>query len=132
MPCDSSYLDASRLERELSRVYQLLDELDGKRKRPNRESWRGYDERAYGKADRETLDRKVAELCARLRVKRPDEIRTHSLELQVWWRDHQAADAEREHVSRSETKRRKLVQRALDKLTAEELRALELMRSRDN
>ena len=87
MPCDSSYMEPRGWEINLSRVYQLLDELDGGV--IDKRAWEGYDERVYNKSSAQ-LDAKVAELCKRLEgVEYPSK---YSLELQIWWRDHQAAD----------------------------------------
>lgn len=95
MPCDSSYLDANSGEIALSRVFQLLDEVAGKRKKPTCEGWDGYDNRAYGRYSRELLDAKVAELCAALKPLPKARIAKFSLEMQLWWRDHQRADRRR-------------------------------------
>lgn len=94
MPCNCDHLEANQLEIELSRVYCLLDELrTGKPVKPDSSAWEGYDRRAYSHADRETADKKTAELCAKLSAMKPAKIKKLSLEMQVWWRDHQEADA---------------------------------------
>lgn len=90
MPCDSSYMEASGMEKHYSQVLSLLGEFDGK---PiQRKWWEGYHPDAYGKATRPKLDKAVADLCARLENA---EVKNLSLEMQMWWRDHQAADAAR-------------------------------------
>jgi len=90
MPCDSSYMEPHREEIDLSRVYQLLDELDGGT--IDKRAWEGYDKRVYDNSNNTTeqLDAKVAELCKRLEG--VVDITKYSLELQMWWRDHQIAD----------------------------------------
>ncbi len=89
MPCYAGYMEPEQRELNASRVYCLLDELDGK---PWKEShWNGYHPNAYCR--KFDLDALVASLCARLKNV---DVTKHSLEMQIWWRDHQRADAERE------------------------------------
>ncbi len=91
MPCDCSHLEASSLEREISEVACLLDELDGK---PVESSHRrGYHPRVYNKVTRELGDSLTAELCSRLKT---TDVTRYSLEMQMWWRDHQAADRKKD------------------------------------
>lgn len=91
MPCDSSYMDATMRERELSRVACLLDEIDGKK--IDRNDWAGYHEAVYNKIDSEIdADGMVKRLCSHLRK---HGAKKYSLEMQMWWRDHQAADRKR-------------------------------------
>lgn len=101
MPCDSSHLNARGDEIELSRIFMLLDEVNGGSPPDTRSSgWSGYDSRAYGKRIPAAVqDNLVADLCGKCQALGPA-IRTKSLELQVWWRDHQRADAEREAADR--------------------------------
>ena len=91
MPCNSSYMDATRGEIELSRVACLLDELAGK---PFTSShWQGYHPDAYGRqVGGERADKMVNALC---KVLQSIDVTKHSLEMQMWWRDHQAADKAR-------------------------------------
>ena len=112
MPCNSDYLNASDWEIEISRVACLLDELKGKPIDPDH--WRGYHPDVYGKCARVDGDNMVAALCANLR--RLD-VSNYSLEMQMWWRDHQKADAER--VTREQAEAQKAADReaALAKLT---------------
>ena len=92
MPCNSDYLDASPSERWLSAVYQLLDELDGKPFDPA-EFGNGYDTRVYNKIhSQEEKHALVSLLCARLRQV---DVTKYSLEMQMWWRNHQRADQKR-------------------------------------
>jgi len=124
MPCDSSHMISSQIERELSKVYQLLDELDGVPLNIKRYG-DGYDSRAYNRASRGVLDKKTRELCERLQSGDIDVTR-YSLELQMWWRDHQIADAEKaEEKKRKVTEERKK-KLALAKLTKAERELLEL------
>ncbi len=88
MPCKSDYLEADGKEVELSRVACLLGELDGK---PiDKSHWRGYHPAVYNK--KVDGDAMVSELCERLQAV---DVTKYSLEMQIWWRDHQAADKTR-------------------------------------
>lgn len=91
MPCSSSHLAANRVEQELDKVEWILDELETGTAPNPKEYGTGYRPGAYGK-DRRRLDERTRELCARLQ---DADIASMSLEAQVWWRGHQAADARR-------------------------------------
>lgn len=121
MPCNSDYLNATDLEKNLSEVYQLLDELNGKKLPKNFGD--GYDRRVYNNGlTKKDLDKKVAELCGKL--KKVKDISKHSLEMQVWWRDHQKADKERIAEEKNEKSEKKLKKQALAKLSEKEKKAL--------
>lgn len=119
MPCNSDYMEPTGKEVALSQVACLLDELDGK---PiNRSHWNGNHPAVYSKAF--NGDKLVAELCSRLQK---TDVTKHSLEMQIWWRDHQAADKAR---LEREIKQQKLAKRkaaAVAKLTPYERRLLGL------
>jgi hypothetical protein len=87
-------MQASTLELQCSRMHMLLDELEtGKHIDPKSRGWAGYDSRAYGKRPaREQADTLARTLCEKLTG---TDVSQRSLELQMWWRDHQRADAER-------------------------------------
>ncbi len=89
MPCNSDYMNPLDMEVELSKVACLLDELkDGKKIDPNH--WAGYHPMVYSKiVDGDSL---VSELCTRLQE---EDVSKFSLEMQIWWRDHKAADIAR-------------------------------------
>ncbi len=88
MPCNCDYMEASGKEKQLSRVACLLDELDGKPL--NQSHWAGYHPAVYNRnVDGDAL---VEELCSRLQSLN---VKQYSLEMQMWWRDHQAADKAR-------------------------------------
>ena len=91
MACNSSYMEANKLEIKTSQVACLLDEIAGKKYRP--QDWDGYHPRVYCRCTRELADALVAELCAALRER---DVTQYCLEMQIWWRDHQAADYARE------------------------------------
>ena len=115
MPCDSSYLRPRAEELESARVRELLREVNGQ---PF-----NHDEPAevYGQVAK--LDSDTAALCVWCKNHR-SEIQDHSLELQIWWRDHQKRDAEREEEEASERKRNALLKQAKAKLTKEEWNAI--------
>lgn len=90
MPCDSSHCEATRLEKYASEIAFLLDEIKGK---PTEKHFRGgYHPDIYNKCSRELADRLTAKLCAKLRR---TGAKKYSLEMQIWWRDHKEADAEK-------------------------------------
>jgi hypothetical protein len=126
MPCNSDYLAAHDDEVEFSRALQLLDELDGKRKHPDKDAWSGYDSRAYGHCTKAGLDDAVSMLCARLSALPSDAIKDYSPEMQMWWRDHQQADRRREAKERKDAERKAAREVALSKLTAAERKVLGL------
>ena len=94
MPCNSDYMEPTKMEYNLSEVYALLHELDkGKLPRGFRKG--SYiDKRAYNNATKDLLDKKVSEHCSRLKTVK--NVKKYSLEMQMWWRDHQKADRKRE------------------------------------
>ena len=88
MPCNSDYMSATSKEIEISRVACLLDEIAGRKWEPG--WWAGYHPRVYNM--KHNGDKLVNELCAVLQSR---DVTQYSLEMQVWWRDHQAADKAR-------------------------------------
>jgi len=91
MPCNSDYMRANPIEISLSVVYGLLDEI--KTGKLPKDFGSGYDQRIYNKGfSKNHLDKKTEELCTLLQNL---DVTKHSLELQIWWRDHQNADRER-------------------------------------
>ena len=126
MPCNSDYMDASSSEINLSRVLLLLDELDGKgAPDPHGDQWAGYDKRVYSRGTTKSLlNEKVALLCSRLQK---IDVTKYSLEMQVWWRNHQCADRKREKMERAKSETAKVKAAALKKLTTKEKKALGLL-----
>jgi hypothetical protein len=91
MPCNSDYMNPNNREIEMSKVASLLDELEGKPIKPD--YWSGYHPNVYSKGIRkEDADIMTSKLCHALRN---TDVTKYSLEMQIWWRDHQKADAER-------------------------------------
>jgi len=124
MPCDGSYMNPTELEKNLSQVYGLLDEL--KTGKLSKDYGSGYDNRIYNKGlKQEHLDKKVAELCSAI-TKSKFKITKYSLEMQVWWRDHQKADKERLKKEAKEEKDAVARKKALAKLTPAEKKLLNL------
>ena len=93
MPCDASYMNPNRMEENMSQVLCCLDEID-KGIKIDPEVFEGYHDDAYCKRPtQEQLDAKTAELCGKIRNL---DVTKYSLELQLWWRDHQEADGRRD------------------------------------
>ncbi len=87
-------MESTSREKALTKVVLLLDELDGKGAPDPKKFIAGYDRRAYtDHPSKKTAAAWVRDLCARLQEIK--DVRVFSLELQTWWRDHQAADAAR-------------------------------------
>ena len=123
MPCNCEYLNPTNLEQELSKVACLLDELRG---RPwNPDNWKGYHPKVYGKATKELGDSLVAKLCSELQGLN---VTTYSLEMQIWWRDHQRADKKRLKKEMENLKDEEAKNLALAKLTSYEKRLLGLIK----
>ncbi len=121
MPCNSDHMNASGYEKEISRVACLLDELAGKKWE---RSWRdGYHPRVYCKADKGLGDLMVNELCEALQGR---DVAQCSLEMQLWWRDHQTADKGRVERELEQAKTADEREAALAKLTPHERKLLGL------
>lgn len=120
MPCNCDHLKATNFEREISKVYCCLDELNGI---TVESSWRrGYHPKVYNKSlSRERGNALTAELCERLQS---EDVTKYSLELQMWWRDHQAADKSRLEREIAEARKESEKQEALAKLTPYERKLL--------
>jgi hypothetical protein len=118
---------ATTFDVQLSRVLLLHDELDGLGEpRQRRREWDGYDHRVYlvSSATTAELDKQTARLCQRLSELGEEAIKTKSLELQLWWRDHQEFDALRQKADRERERKEALRKSAMAKLSPEELEAL--------
>ncbi|MEI8017715.1 MAG: hypothetical protein WCH39_05905 [Schlesneria sp.] len=121
MACNSEYMNASGYEQEVSRVACLLDELAGK---PiDRSWWKGYHPLVYCNSNCDMGDRMVRQLCDALKS---CDVTQYSLEMQIWWRDHQAADKARLERELRQTTSDNEREAALAKLTHEERRLLNL------
>lgn len=114
MPCNCDYMDPTDMEVEMSKVAYLLDELDGT-PIPDGAFDRGMHPKVY---NRGLIEQKqnvmVASLCTRLQH---EDVSKYSLEMQMWWRDHQRADRERLEKELASKRWREDVDLALSKLT---------------
>lgn len=91
MPCNSDYLNPTSREKDLSNIYYFLDEL--KTGKLSKNFGDGYHKKVYSKhLSKKIADKKVQELCSKLKKVN---VKKYSLEMQIWWRDHQKADKER-------------------------------------
>ncbi len=92
MPCNCNHMQANQKEKLLSQIACLLDELNGK-ETLNADHWRGYHPRVYNNTMEG--DKLISELCSRIKNLKKDDLSNYSLELQIWWREHQKHDEER-------------------------------------
>jgi hypothetical protein len=125
MPCNCDHLEASGREMALSQIACLLDELNtGVPPLEQAEgNWRGYHPAIYNKGGMVDAGGMTADLCQRLQEV---DVTQYSLEMQIWWRDHQIADRKRlqkEFEKATLTEQRKS---ALAKLTSHERKLLGL------
>jgi hypothetical protein len=122
MPCNSDYMNATQHEINLSVVYGLLDEINTGKLPENFGD--GYDKRTYSIGlSKEHLDEKTEELCSKLQN---TDVSKFSLEMQIWWREHQKADKDRLQKEMSEQKDNEVREIALSKLSDYERKLLGL------
>ena len=120
MPCNSDHMSATPHEKNLSIIYGLLDEVETGRL--PKDFGYGYDPRVYCRnLSKEHLDQKTEELCSKLQQL---EVSKFSLEMQMWWRDHQKADEERLRKEIEFLKTQEDIDIALSKLTEYERKLL--------
>ena len=113
MPCNSDHMKPNEREKDLSVVYGLLDELETGNLPFNFGD--GYDKRVYDKhLSKEHLDEKTKELCSKLQN---TDVSKFSLEMQMWWRDHQKADKDKLQKEIAEQKNNEAREIALSKLS---------------
>ena len=122
MPCNSDYLDPNGFEVELSRVACLLDEISGKKwENPH---WSGFHPAVYCKViGKAKADKMVDQLCKALQEV---DVTKYSLEMQLWWRDHKAADEKRIQAQIEADAQQVDREAALAKLTDYERQLLDL------
>lgn len=115
-------MESTEFEKEFSRVYGLLDELETGKLAPGYGN--GYDKRVYNRrATRQELNEKTEELCTKLQNA---DVTKYSLEMQIWWRDHQKADKARIEKEMNSEKTELEKEQAIAKLTEYERRLLGL------
>lgn len=113
MPCHTD--PPSQAEIAAAHLRQLVREIEGKK--PNfKTDMFSFD----GSRD---LQANTLKLCAWCRSN-TDKIKGMSLELQIWWRDHQEEDARHEREEAEKRHRDLLREKALKKLSPEERKAL--------
>lgn len=112
MPCDSKYLEPTSRERTSLDLKTFLLEAG----LPT-----GIYDRVYG--DINSLDTDTRILCSWCKS---HDVSKMSLEFQIWWRDHQKADRERELRADLAQQKNKAISSALAKLTPEERKLLGL------
>jgi len=89
MPCRCDHMEPHKREVELSRVLTLIDEVEtGNFEAGFYDSGR-HPEAWFKDSSQDRIDRETAKLCAMLYGV---DVHKFSLELQIWWRDHQALD----------------------------------------
>lgn len=97
MPCNAEYMNPTDIELHASRMKALLAEVEtGTPVDTDSREWHGYAEGVYGKGRKDIraiADSLAAELCRKLTA--IGDASRYSLELQIWWRDHQRADEKR-------------------------------------
>lgn len=116
MPCYTE--PASNNEKLERRLNDFLDEI-GERT-PKTE----YIFVGPGKGRKQSIEGMSQILCNHLKAQHPNVIKSYSLELQIWWRDHQRDDARHEREDAEKRRRGALRKSALAKLTVEERKAL--------
>ena len=123
MPCDSSHMEPNNREKELSKVFALLDEYESGGEL-NLKHYNGYHPSVYpNRVGKEVADQAVASLCEKLRG---GYATNFSLEMQIWWRDHERVDMERIEKVRVENEEFLKKAQALAKLTEEDRQILGL------
>ena len=105
MPCNGDHMEPRFHEIESNKVMKLMAEVG---------LYKG-DVPFYGKVS--SLDEHTALMC---KFCKDNDVEDHSLELQIWWRDHQAADKVKlEHQKVEEEK-----QKALAKISDQDKKLL--------
>jgi hypothetical protein len=115
-------MEPTALEIEASRVAYLLDEIESGEMNSSKFNG-GTHPQVYGKCDQTLANNLTIRLCDALKECGASK---YSLEMQIWWRDHQAKDRKREQEEKSEREREQIRKAALSKLTKQEKEALGL------
>ena len=128
MPCKSDHMEPNKEETALSKVLAFLDEIKTGKLSPS--AFAGGHRGAYNKASKEKMDKKTAELCG---ILKETDVTKYSLEMQMWWRDHQkfdkqrkASERKRKASERKEVKHEAARKEALAKLSDKDKEALGL------
>lgn len=125
MACNAEYMNPFSPEINLSRILMLTEELEtGVPVDSSSSDWAGYKSGVYGTHNLESrANATAANLCSRLQN---TDVTKFSPEMQIWWREHQAADAKREAEEKKKADHDALRASALEKLTDAEIEALGL------
>lgn len=90
MGCRSNYMEPTAFEHAASAVYAFIDEIETGKLKENHLN--GNHPAVYGMGiSQERLNQATNKLCKQCKKIEPKDF---SLELQMWWRDHQKWDAE--------------------------------------
>lgn len=130
MPCNSDYLAPSGQELESKRVCKMILYLYGKIKKPIDDWIKKATEDYYGNVNR--LDEATKLLCECCRSLTKEEVEEYiydahskdARELASWWERHQEWDKRRVFEETETRKKIILKERALQKLSVEEIQAL--------
>lgn len=120
MGCTSDYQKSTIDEVNASKVLALIEELETG-KLPKYYG-NGYDNKVYNKNAFEILKENTIILCSKLQ--KIKNVKKYSLELQMWWRDHQIEDKARITKGLKEHKEKSLREKAIAKLTPYERKLL--------
>lgn len=113
MPCNCDHMAPTNRENESAKVIGFLQEIG---------LAQDEDGGLYGNTDK--LDEHTSELCGCLQF--CGDISQYSLEIQIWWRDHQKADLARLRQEQEAIENEKEKKVALSKLTPYERELLGL------
>lgn len=109
MPCNCDHMEPTKHEQESKKVLGFLKELD---------KYTG-EIPFYGMP--EQIHEQTALLCKECQTR---DVTKHSLELQLWWRDHQEADRQKLLKEQKTAKQIKDKEAVLNKLTTYERQLL--------
>ena len=126
MPCRSDYMDPTHIETELQRTAQLLRFVYVKLEVPVSKKLNEAANSCY------CSDDFVPELCKTIRGLSEEQLNEivynardkTSRDLADWWEEHEAADRAREAKERKKAEEKALAERAMQKISKEELAAL--------
>ncbi|MEK6828985.1 MAG: hypothetical protein AABY15_02580 [Nanoarchaeota archaeon] len=122
MGCRSDYLEANEAEIENSKVLALFEEV--KTGKLPEYFGNGHTEKVYNKTTQKVLDKNTEKLCTSLQGMSSSKLKKSSLELQMWWRDHQKLDKKRLSEELKAKKDEKAKKKAIEKLTPYERKLL--------
>jgi phage-related minor tail protein len=113
-------MEPTNYEKNISMVAYLLDEINGVAVK-TRDYASGMHPLVYGKATKELGDSLTDKLCT---ILRQTDVSKYSLEMQIWWRDHQIADKKRIESDLKNKQKAEDREKALSKLSPYERKLL--------